>query len=186
MNEHDLRVIKTEQCIETAFLRLLCEKPYRAITVQDILEVAMINRSTFYRHYTSKDALAEALVAAFRQAYEGFLTERFNMPNRESLTQFLNKFLDFIYGQKCKILALWEIKTAHIDLQQDMYHLIKNQYVAHATRHGRAGNLTYQGHMYANLVLTSLTYCLQHDHQLTIEELREELLLLMATARMEY
>ena len=55
MNEQDLRVIKTEQHIEKAFLQLLFAKSYRAITVQDILEIALINRSTFYRHYPSKE-----------------------------------------------------------------------------------------------------------------------------------
>ncbi|WP_369010847.1 TetR/AcrR family transcriptional regulator, partial [Escherichia coli] len=56
MNQNDLRVIKTEQHIEQAFLALLQQKPYRAITVQDILDTAAINRSTFYRHYASKEA----------------------------------------------------------------------------------------------------------------------------------
>ncbi len=185
MNEQDLRVIKTEQCIEAAFLRVLCEKPYRAITVQDILDAAMINRSTFYRHYASKDALAEAMVGAFRQAYECFLTERFNLSNRENLTEFLNKFLTFIYGQRCKILALWQIKTDYIDLETDMYELIRSQYIAHATRHQRPGNLDYQGHMYANMVRSSLIYCLQNDQELTIEQLRDELMMLLTTARLQ-
>ena len=43
MNEKDLRVIKTEQHIEQAFLDLLQIKSYRAITVQDILDTATIN-----------------------------------------------------------------------------------------------------------------------------------------------
>lgn len=185
MNEQDLRVIKTDQCIEAAFLRVLCEKPYRAITVQDILDAAMINRSTFYRHYASKNALAEAMVGAFRQAYECFLTEHFNLSNRENLAEFLNKFLAFIYSQKYKILALWQIKTGYIDLETDMYELIKTQYVAHATRHQRPGNLPYQGHIYASLVRTNLIYCLQNDQEMTIEQLREELLLMMATASLQ-
>lgn len=185
MNPTDLRVVKTEQQIEQAFLALLAVKPYRAITVQDILDKALINRSTFYRHYLSKEALAEALVATFRQTYENFLTERFQVTNQENLTVFLNKFLKFIYTQKQRILSLWQIKTPHIDLYQDMYHLIKTQYIEHAKRQSRLGDLTYQGHMYASLVLTNLSFCLQENREMSIEQLRDELALLMATARID-
>lgn len=185
MNEKDLRVIKTEQHIEQAFLQLLQCKPYRAITVQDILEKALINRSTFYRHYASKEALAESMIATFRTRYENFLTARFNLPTSESLLAFLDEFLAFIYNERCKIIALWQIKTDTIHLYDDMYELIKGQYIAHAQRQMRPGNLDYQGHMYANIVLTNLTYALQSNHAFTINEIRQELLLMMTTAKMK-
>ena len=99
MNENDLRVIKTEQHIEQAFLALLQQKPYRAITVQDILDTAAINRSTFYRHYASKEALAEKMVSNFRQVYEKFLTERFSVASQENLLMCLEQFWAFIHTQ---------------------------------------------------------------------------------------
>jgi len=99
MNENDLRVIKTEQHIEQAFLALLQQKPYRAITVQDILDTAAINRSTFYRHYASKEALAEKMVSNFRQVYEKFLTERFSVASQENLLRCLEQFWAFIHAQ---------------------------------------------------------------------------------------
>ena len=44
----DLRVIKTREAIEGAFVRLLRDKPFERVTVQDILDEARVTakRST--------------------------------------------------------------------------------------------------------------------------------------------
>lgn len=185
MNESDLRVIKTAQHIEQAFLSLIAEKGYRAITVQDILDKALINRSTFYRHYPSKPALAEKLVHEFRQTYEQFLHERFNHTDPENLTRFIDEFMQFIVTQKQKILALWQIKTPTIHLYTDMYELIKQQFISYARARDRLGNLDYQGHMYAVLILNNLEYILKNNIPSNIDFIRSELALMMATARIE-
>lgn len=50
----DLRVIKTQRAIRETFLNLMYDKGFEAITVQQILDGALINRSTFYAHYKDK------------------------------------------------------------------------------------------------------------------------------------
>lgn len=61
MNQQDLRVIKTKKNIEQSFLRLLEKRSFSEITVQNILDEALINRSTFYKHYSDKYDLARLL-----------------------------------------------------------------------------------------------------------------------------
>ena len=51
MNQNDLRVIKTKEGIENAFLELLRVKPLNRITVLELSRAARIHRSTFYLHY---------------------------------------------------------------------------------------------------------------------------------------
>ena len=51
MVKQDARVTRTKSLIRSAFLQLLKEKNYEAITVQDILDKTLINRSTFYKHF---------------------------------------------------------------------------------------------------------------------------------------
>ena len=51
MVKQDSRVTRTKSLIRSAFLQLLKEKNYEAITVQDILDKTLINRSTFYKHF---------------------------------------------------------------------------------------------------------------------------------------
>lgn len=47
----DKRVLKTRKAITTAFMELTLEEDMQKITVSDIAERAVINRSTFYLHY---------------------------------------------------------------------------------------------------------------------------------------
>ena len=53
----DIRVKKTRRAIQSAFVALLREKPVEKITVKEIAERAEINKTTFYAHYETLDAL---------------------------------------------------------------------------------------------------------------------------------
>jgi len=54
MCSRDLRVRRTRMMIEKAFFELLQERDFQSITVQDIADRAMVNRATFYDHFTDK------------------------------------------------------------------------------------------------------------------------------------
>src|SRR5262249_52372875 len=53
-NGEDLRVRRTRWLLQKALIELTIEKGFADVTVQDISERAMVNRSTFYRHYQDK------------------------------------------------------------------------------------------------------------------------------------
>jgi AcrR family transcriptional regulator len=58
MREHtDRRVRKTREALHAAFASLVIAKGYDTLTIQDVLDEADVGRSTFYSHFTSKDAL---------------------------------------------------------------------------------------------------------------------------------
>ena len=66
-NENDLRIIKTRRLIRDAFVELLEIKGFNGITISDIADRAMINRSTFYLHYTDKyDLLQQTMEEAMQ------------------------------------------------------------------------------------------------------------------------
>jgi len=59
----DPRQKRTRKLLQDALRKLLQEKAFEDILVQDIAEVATVNRATFYDHYTDKFTLFEAMVA---------------------------------------------------------------------------------------------------------------------------
>lgn len=61
MSTQDRRITKTRKAIYTAFLQLLNQKEYESITVQEIIDLADVGRSTFYSHYESKELLLDEL-----------------------------------------------------------------------------------------------------------------------------
>ena len=65
----DIRVIRTRQNIIQAFVDLANSEGIDAVTVQQIADWAMINRATFYAHFTDKEDLYEQV---FRLAMAPF------------------------------------------------------------------------------------------------------------------
>jgi AcrR family transcriptional regulator len=53
-NSADLRVRRTRALLQKALIELTTEKGFSDVTVRDITERAMVNRSTFYHHYLDK------------------------------------------------------------------------------------------------------------------------------------
>ncbi|GCE45256.1 TetR family transcriptional regulator [Thermosporothrix hazakensis] len=89
----DLRVLRTRKLIQQAFIDLTVEKGFAALTIQDITERAMINRSTFYRHYLDKYDLLDQLL----NELDALLDNR-NTPDEPGplrLLQHIEQFADF-------------------------------------------------------------------------------------------
>ena len=59
----DPRIRRTRQLLHKAFVRLLKEKSFAEISVQDVTDAASVNRATFYAHYPDKFVLLEATTA---------------------------------------------------------------------------------------------------------------------------
>lgn len=91
MNETDLRVIKTRESIEQAFLALLGKKPLNKISIVELAREARINKGTFYLHFTDLYDLYEKTLRrhterTFEQA--DYFADFFDDPKRfcEELT----------------------------------------------------------------------------------------------------
>jgi AcrR family transcriptional regulator len=63
----DRRVRRTQQSLYSALVRLIVEKGYEAVTVNDILERANVGRSTFYSHHSGKESLLLSGIQRLRE-----------------------------------------------------------------------------------------------------------------------
>ena len=64
----DPRILRSRRMLMEALARLLNQKEFDSISVQDIADEAGLNRATFYLHYPDKNALLHAMTAArFRE-----------------------------------------------------------------------------------------------------------------------
>lgn len=69
---------KTEKQIEDSLLQLMKEQTFETISIRQLIDLAEVNRSTFYRHYLDKydllekieDRLLDDLQAYYQEALE--------------------------------------------------------------------------------------------------------------------
>ncbi len=77
----DLRIIKTKKHLYEGLISLLKEKAFEELKVADICEKALINRSTFYSHYSDKYDLLDALIKDIKASLKEELEKNKNISN---------------------------------------------------------------------------------------------------------
>jgi AcrR family transcriptional regulator len=103
----DPRVKRSHQLLTGALMELLREQDFNTITVQDIVERATLNRTTFYAHFEDKYAL---LKYAIEENFQRFLGEkmpdcpRFCEDHLRLLFLATAQFLSTFAGQ-CRTMA---------------------------------------------------------------------------------
>ena len=59
----DPRIVRSRHMLMEALAKLLTQKSFDDISIQDIADEATLNRATFYLHYLDKNALLQAMAA---------------------------------------------------------------------------------------------------------------------------
>lgn len=77
----DLRVIKTKQIIRAAVLDIMTRKSLADISVTEVAKKAMVNRKTFYNHYSTVNDVLEDLI----QEVIDSITDKMNFDSKSCL-----------------------------------------------------------------------------------------------------
>lgn len=107
---------RTDADIIRAFLTLLGEKSIEKITVQDIIDEAMINRSTFYQHFPDKYAILERLQEQYIIELKE-LMKKINDKKQIDVEKIDSIMKDYFYKNKKMLKKLIFLKTEHVDMQ---------------------------------------------------------------------
>ncbi|MHA7962691.1 TetR/AcrR family transcriptional regulator [Paenibacillus sp. CAU 1782] len=71
----DRRIMRTRQTIIESLIKLVRRKAFQSITVRDITDLANVNRTTFYAHYTDKYDLLDSVMGEKLQLLKKELME---------------------------------------------------------------------------------------------------------------
>ena len=110
---------RTDRDITNALLTIMEHKRFEKISVQDILNEALINRSTFYLHFPDKYAVLERL----QEKLLAGLTERvaaLNAAEEKNLAAISQLMFDFLSENQAQMLRLLSIRMEGFDLQKQM------------------------------------------------------------------
>lgn len=162
----DLRIIKTHKAIRDAFIDLLSEQEYDEITIQDILNKGLVNRATFYKYYAGKSDLAGQMITDFRQKIEQLLNDRLTA-DVQMLEIIMDNHGQTIFEIRKQMLALWKIRTKKHNLYQDMFGMLKQNFIVLAQQKTDdmplPKNLDYQATIMATMFMTTLKYYFEQD-----------------------
>ena len=126
MQKGDLRVQRTQFLIVDAFEKLLKEKPFEKITVQNIADKAMINRKTYYTYFYCRSELLEAVCAnCFNNLADALARfEPLEQKNPESFKHALISVLKTVDGYSGVYEALLE-KYPSPDFEENIYSILQ-------------------------------------------------------------
>ena len=91
----DRRKRYTRMVLKESLMELLKDKPISNITIKEICELADINRSTFYSHYSSQYDLLNAIEEEFIEDMVSTLSQ-YNFSKEEEALKMTEKILEYI------------------------------------------------------------------------------------------
>jgi AcrR family transcriptional regulator len=149
----DRRVARTRDRLGDALIALMQEKPFDAITVQEVLDRARVGRSTFYAHYRDKLDLFLSDLDEFLEAMSTMLSRAGDTSERVAPVREL--FAHVSDGRRLynalvesgRMHDFMELAQGHFarGIEQRLAALPRSRTVAHAHRaavaHALAGSL---------------------------------------------
>ena len=116
----DRRVVRTRDVLGDALVTLMHEKPFEAITVQDLLDRAGVSRSTFYTHYKDKNDLFFSDAEEFFEAMATALSRHGDKSNRVApVREFFEHIAEF-HKFRAALVAAGKFQDV-MDLGQDFF-----------------------------------------------------------------
>lgn len=106
----DRRKKYTRMVLKESLIQLLKDKQISSITVKEICDVADINRSTFYAHYSDQFDLLDKIEEELIEDMTGYLSQ---YSYEEDDLKMIEKLLDYFASKQeiCKILLNEKVDT---------------------------------------------------------------------------
>ncbi|AGC89641.1 TetR/AcrR family transcriptional regulator [Staphylococcus warneri] len=123
----DRRVRKSQAAIRHAFIDLLHKYDLEQITVQQISDLADVNRSTFYTHYIDKYDLLEKMEDEQVEIIRTFIEEGDVYKNQTFSAESIRTIMEFLIGNIEKNMEFYQLMFTigkDSNLHEKLYELI--------------------------------------------------------------
>ena len=181
MNKTDLRVVKALAQIDRALLECLEQMPLQKLTVDQLCQQAMINRSTFYKYYQDKYDLMDQYLARtlqeFRRQMDVAFVEAFAQ-NIHSLVYQKNfeKALQYLHKNKARYTLLWS-GAINRSVFTEMLQVIHDSILEKLRSCGLQGTQERYVDLYAQLLasntMTLVRWWFQYESEISMEEVQQ-------------
>ena len=122
----DLRIVKTKRAIKDAFFELRKTTPLEKLWVRDICKKALINKSTFYNHYSDVFILSDELENEILvERFEKFEYKDCLFSDPQTFMEEIPKAIDQNY-EPIQILFRGRMEVLYQKLQRQLYDYYKD------------------------------------------------------------
>ncbi|ALN77581.1 TetR/AcrR family transcriptional regulator [Staphylococcus agnetis] len=189
MNKQDLRVLKTQKAFMHAFTELLKTKAFDRITVQDLCDRALVQRSTFYRHYKDKYHL---LTCATEHALTRITQEHVSAIRSDNATlrleQYIDNLLTYVYDNQVilrHVISHYMHDEVTSIIYKQVYLAVRQQTHAELLSGKRLDIDTdvFNHFIAGGLISIMLNWSNQNDTTRTIENLKTDIVTLIDRVR---
>ena len=129
----DKRIEKTNHALYEALAKLLKDKPYGKITIEDLLQESKISRSTFYAHFKTKDEVLVSITKmifnhVFSHSLKEESTHDFSKASLFDYSHLITHTLYHLHDEKVLIEAILSSESKDIflrDLREEIAPIAK-------------------------------------------------------------
>ncbi len=170
----DRRVRHTRDALGDALLTLMQEKPFKTITVQQVLDCAGIGRSTFYAHYRDKDDLFLSDLEDFLEPMSTLLLRRREVSDRVAPVRELFAHVAEMRQLRAALIAADKLRD-FLEMGQEYFARAIEQRLGElpASRKIAAVQRTAMAHAFAGSLLSLLSWWVDHGAAASPKEMDE-------------
>lgn len=142
----DRRVRKSQQAIRQAFIDLLHKQELEQITVQQISDLADVNRSTFYTHYIDKYDLLEQMEDEQVNEIKVFIEENDVYSNKAISADNIRTIMEFLIGNIEENMSFYQLMFnigKDSNLHEKLYELITGHLNHFKNDNNKIGNIPF-------------------------------------------
>ena len=178
MSDH--RFERTDNEIKHAFLNVLKETSFNKMTITELADACMIERTTFYDHFSNLYEVAKAIIDDILMVVEGYLTENGRKKNAEISTkyhQLLNQRIVSYFNVHKEVVE--EIRLIPLGINGFDVRF-RNLVKKHFSQMVSIPEDSFINYLMVNLAMSDVDYVLDNGYAPTLADLRKGLNMMLS------